>query len=156
MTAFEEKQALDKQIEKLTADADALMAARDAAVAERDASVKAAADMKAASEKAVSDLAAAIEAHKAELVEHGKALEAEKAERAKLADDLAKAHKALANPAFADAAARGTVSPAPAGMSAADQVEFKSQAEALAAYKKIEGARERAEFRKQHKDILGL
>lgn len=149
MTAYEEKKALDEQIAKLVADAEVL-------VTERDAAVKAAADMKAAAEKAVTDLAAAIEAHKAELAEQCKALEAEKAERAKLAEELAKARKALANPAFADAAARGTSSPAPAGMPAADQVEFKSQAEALAAYKKIEGARERAEFRKQHKEILGL
>ncbi len=149
MTAVEQIKGLDERIAEM-------VKAVDAAVAERDAAVKAAADMKAAAEKAVTDLAAAIEAHKAELVEQGKALEAERAERAKLAEELAKAHKALANPAFADAAARGTVSPAPAGMSAADQVEFKSQAEALAAYKKIEGARERAEFRKQHKDILGL
>ena len=155
MTAVEQIKGLDERIAEMVKAVDAAVAERDAAVAERDAAVKAAADMKAAAEKAVTDLAAAIEAHKAELVEQGKALEAERAERAKLAEELAKAHKALANPAFADAAARGTVSPAPAGMSAAD-VEFKSQAEALAAYKKIEGARERAEFRKQHKDILGL
>lgn len=149
MTAVEQIKGLDEQLA-------GKVKALEIAVTERDAAVKAAADMKAAAEKAVTDLAAAIEAHKAELTEQGKVLEAEKAERAKLAEELEKARKALANPAFVDAAASGTKNPAPAGMPAADQVEFKSQAEALAAYKKIEGARERAEFRKQHKEILGL
>lgn len=71
--------------------------------------------------------------------------------------ELEKAQKALANPAFAAAAATGSKKAVEEGAAAgADVATFATQAEALAAYDKVQGAKEREEFRTKHAGVLGL
>ena len=71
--------------------------------------------------------------------------------------DLDKARAALANPAFAAAAAVGSDPKAvvPEGGAASGKAE-KTQAEWLAEYEKIEDAKLRAEFREKHAKELGI
>lgn len=73
---------------------------------------------------------------------------------AELEGELAKAKEALANPAFAQAAVAGDKKAVEEGGSEA--AHKMTKVEALAEYKKIVGAKERAEFRKAHKEELGL
>jgi len=69
--------------------------------------------------------------------------------------ELEKARKGLANPAFAEAAVAGMPAGTDEGGTAAAE-EPLTKAEALAAYKKIEDAKERKAFRKEHAEVLGL
>ena len=106
--------------------------------------------------KAALDLAAKAESEKADAI---KALEGEKAEHGKTQGELSAAKadlaKVLANPAFAAAAKAGLVKGTEEGGSVAGK-EFATRAEAEAAYRQINDAKERAAFRAKHKEILGL
>lgn len=81
-------------------------------------------------------------------------LEASNAKIAEVQAELEKAQAALANPAFATAAVKGDKVPVAEGGSEA--MAKMSKQEALAVYKKITDAKERAEYRKAHKEELGL
>lgn len=148
MTIVEQLSAAQERIAELEASVkvsgEQTVAAEAKINAANEASVKAAADLKAATEKYAADLA-----------EHGKALEAEQSAHKATAAELAKAKLALANPAFADAAIVGSAGPVAEGGTPSSKIKVtKEQAEAE--YRKIEDARERAEYRKKNWALLGI
>ena len=147
-TVVEELAEANERVKALEASQAAGVKALEGMTAERDQAK--------AGEKAALDLATKAEADKAEAV---KALEAERTEKAQaIADrDAAKAEtaKVLANPAFAAAAKQGLKAGTDEG-GQAHRAQFATRADAETAYRKIEGAKERAAFRAEHKEILGL
>jgi len=82
------------------------------------------------------------------------ALNAEKAASAQIQQELDKAKVALDNPAYAAAAVVGSATAVAEGGSQASRTLTKE--EANAEYNKITDARERAEYRKNHRKELGL
>ena len=93
-------------------------------------------------------------AHVKAMEEAVKVLEAEKAEHQKAKDELGLVRKALDNPAYAAAAAKGS-------QQAVEEGEGEAKAEktfeqAHAEYKAIEDPRARAEYREQHAKELRL
>jgi len=122
---------------------------------EQIASLTAEVDKAKADTQAAVELTNAADAEKAEAVA---ALEAEKAEHGKTQEQLTESkatlEKVLANPAFAAAAKAGLKDGTGEGTQAKDGYETKEQA--LAAYRQIEDARERAAFRAENKELLGL
>ena len=95
-----------------------------------------------------------LDASVAECAELKSQIDVKDAKLAEIEEDLNKAKAALANPAFAAAAVSGSEKSVEEGRSEAKARMTKE--EALAEYKNISDAKERAEFRKAHKEELGL
>lgn len=148
MTIVEQLSAAQERIAELEASVkvsgEQTVAAEAKINAANEASVKAAADLKSATEK-----------HAADLAEHAKVLEAEQLAHKADAAELAKAKLALANPAFADAAIVGSKAPVAAGGTPATD-QPKTQEQAQAEYRKIEDAKERADYRRENWQVLGI
>lgn len=71
--------------------------------------------------------------------------------------ELATAKQALANPAFADAARKGSAGAGHDGGVAGSEVACpQTKAEAMKQYNALESAAARAQFRKQHAKLLGI
>ena len=144
-----------KQLEQAMKERDDLTASVATAIAERDSA-------RADVEKAKAEMAQAVSVHaeaiKAE-VDKNAALQAElenaKAQVAEVTAKLETAQKALSNPAFADAGVRGVEAATEEGGQGSGKT-FETFAEAHAAYNKIEDAKEKALFRVEHAEILGL
>lgn len=133
---------------QIIADLEKQLAVSQEAVKQAEAQL---AQAKADGEKALAEAKAASEAA---LAKSAQELANECAAHGKTKADLEKAHLALKNPAFADAAARGESAGTPEGGAAAGAVMTYKQA--IEAYNKIEGARERADFRAAHAAELRL
>lgn len=123
----DEKAKLESQIKELTDAKASAQAAIDAAKAEAEAKLAEQNDL----------LAKEVEAHR---------LTAEK---------LSKAEKALANPAFADAAKAGSQIPVEEGTQAAD-APAKTKAQAVAEYNALSDSWARADYRKANWQVLGI
>lgn len=126
------------------ADAQALVAAHVATITELKATVDA---LNGQLAKAVGDLKAAEDLLVGEQAAHGSTK-----------DELANAHRALANPAFVDAAMVGAAVPAAGGTPPPDQ-HPKTFAQWQAEYIKVrdeQGPQAAAIFRAEHRKELGL
>ncbi len=123
----EEKAKLEGQIKELNEFKASAQSAIDAAKAEAEAKIAEQSDL----------LKAEAEAHK---------LTVEK---------LSKAERALANPAFADAAKAGSKAPVEEGTQAAD-APVKSKAQAVAEYNALSDSLARADYRKANWQVLGI
>jgi len=89
------------------------------------------------------------------IAEKDAAIKAEQVAHEATGVELAKAKRALANPAFADAAIVGNDKPASEG-GIAPSVPPMTSEEAVAKYKAIADPKERAMFRKENWKILGI
>ena len=144
MTVVEQLEAQGKELATAQAgiaDLTAKLAAKDAELAAAGVALKAA---QADVAKAQADVKTAQDAAKAEADAHGKTKV-----------ELDKAQKALANPAFAAAAAVGDVKPVAEGAPEAGKAAM-TKAEMESEYEKITDAKERAKYRKEHAKELGL
>jgi hypothetical protein len=128
------------------------------ALANAEAAMKAAVDLAGQAKKELDDVKAAMAAMESakaeELAKLDGAVKAEAVAHEGTKQKLEKAEKALANPAFAAAAAVGSSVAVPVGGAEATSVMTREQA--LAEYKKIEDPAARAQFRADHAAELKL
>lgn len=149
MTIVEQIEAGEARIKALEAegtDLKAKLAASEKALAESAAALKAAIEAGTASATA----------HTAALADLQGKLAAEQSANAGNVAELQKARKALANPAFAAAAATGLKVATPEGGSEAATPPAITAENAQAEYNKISGARARADFRAKFWKELGF
>ena len=137
------------------------LAAKAASLATAEADIKAGAELIAQADKARLEIKASMDAmtsaHAEALKVETAKFDVEKAAHVATKAELEAAKKTLANPAFGAALAKGDKVSVPEGGSESQaSAEVMTYAQAQAAYAKIEGAKEKAEFRAKYKKELGL
>ena len=136
-------EALNGRVEELEAGIVDAASKYDAVVVERD-------EAKAAISVLEQERSASVDVISAKQAE----LDSERERHNETKEELSAAKKALENPAFADAAIVGS-DQAVSGNGEGGAVVMTYD-QAIAAYKKIEDPKERAAFRRDHKEELGL
>lgn len=143
-------------VEELT-EAHARIATLEASATESLTQHESALSTIAARDATIKEHVATIAARDATIAASAVSIKAEQDANEATRAELATAKTALANPAFAAAAATGSKAKDGATPAAVHEDGAPAtKAEAIAQYRKIEDPKARAEYRVQHKDILGL
>lgn len=144
--------SLVSTLQEVTEQRDALLKEREAAQGQL-ASAQAEID---GLKKEVASMAAQVQEKSAQMAQAVEAHAATKETHQRLEKEIDGLKQALANPAFAAAAATGSEKAVAEGGAVQEAIEEKTPQQAKSEYKQIQGARARAEFRKQYAKQLGL